>query len=100
MTVGANPEIFCIEIGHDGFNPFTSSKYSVWGVWARCRNVNPCFLASKCNMYPVMLLPPRTDVTSCMELIARDLQRYMPSTKSSMAGEKVTVYDVYHKKEV
>lgn len=50
-------------------------------------------------MYPVMLLPPAADVTSCMELIARDLQRYMPSTTSTVAGEKIKVFDVYHKKE-
>ena len=41
ITLGPNKTVFCLEIGHDGFNPFNNSMYSVWGVWARCRNVSP-----------------------------------------------------------
>ena len=40
-------------------------------------------------MYPVMLIPPKVDVPSCMELIARDLKRYMPG------GEKIRVHDMH-----
>lgn len=50
-------------------------------------------------MYPVMLLPPKTDIPSCMELIARDLSRYMPKTRAADSGHTIRVYDAYHKRE-
>ena len=74
ITVGTNKRVFCLEIGHDGFNPFNNSQYSVWGVWARCRNVSPQFLSSRCNMYPVMLLPPKVDTPACLSLLAKELR--------------------------
>ena len=78
--MGPNRKVFCLDIGHNGFNSFNTGKYSVWGVWGRCRNVSPLFLASKSNMFPIMLLPPKADIPSCMELIAKELHRYMPLT--------------------
>lgn len=95
IKIGPNRRVFCIEIGHDGFNPFTSTKYSVWGVWARCKNVSPLIMSSKCNMYPVMLLPPKTDMESCMALIAQDLRRYMPKLDNGEGGESIRVFDVH-----
>lgn len=44
-------------------------------------------------MFPVMLLHPKADIHSCMELIAKELRRYMPLTPDGEGGETIRVYD-------
>lgn len=92
--------MFCIEIGHDGFTPFSNSKHSVWGVWVRCRNVAPDFLGSKYNMYPCMLIPPSADMHACMSLLARDLRKYMPPTADHNTVSTIRVYDSHRRQQL
>lgn len=48
-------------------------------------------------MYPIMLLPPKTDIPSCMDLIAQELQEYMPRNSEGRGGKTIRVYDMHRK---